>query len=764
MKRKLIPAIIAGLFAVPAWAMEPFVIKDIRVEGIQRTEAGTVFSYLPVKVGDTLDDKRASEAIKALYATGFFKDVNLEVQGDVLIVNVAERPAIAEITFNGLKEFNKDQLKDSFKQIGLAESRILDRSVLDKAEQEMKRQYFSRGKYAVDIKTTVTPLERNRVAITFDVNEGDVAKIKQIHIIGAKAFKESDLLDMFAQGTSNWLSWYTKNDQYSKQKLQGDLENLRSFYLNRGYLEFAINSTQVSISPDKRDIYVTLGITEGEKYTVTGINMGGKFPVPEDDLRKLITLKSSDAFSREKLTASTKAIADRLGEDGYAFANVNAAPELDKEKHEVSFTFLVDPGRRTYVRHINVTGNTKTRDEVVRREFRQMENAWYSNKKIDQSKTRLNRLGFFSDVNLETPAVTGTTDQVDLNVNVAEKPTGSIMLGAGYSSSEGFILSGSVSQNNVFGSGNQLALQLNSGRVNKVYSLSYTNPYFTPDGVSLGYDVYQRNVDTTMLQTAPYTSHTTGGGARLGVPFTEVDTVFFGLSAEATAIGVTSTSPQRYIDFVNQFGNRNTTVIGSVGWARDERDSLLYPTKGTYQRFGTEWGMPVGDIQYYKASYQRQWFYPLSQTFTLMLNGELGMASGMNGQPLPFYKSFYAGGNTSVRGFDNATIGPKDYNGLALGGTKRVVVNAELFFPFPGMHTDKSVRMSAFVDAGGVWGPGDYLGRYVDVDGKDLRYSAGVGVSWLSPVGPLRFSLATPLKKAADDRTQRFQFMLGTTF
>lgn len=763
MKRKIIPALIMGLFSIPALAFEPFVVKDIRVEGIQRTEAGTVFSYLPVKVGETLDDDRAAEAIKALYATGFFKDVRLEVQGDVLVVSVSERPAIAEITFNGLKEFNKDQLKQSFKQIGLAESRILDRAVLDKAEQEMKRQYFSRGKYAVDVKTTVTPLERNRVGITFDIDEGDAAKIKQINIIGASAFKEKELLDLFSQGTSGWLSWYTKNDQYSKQKLSGDMEALRSFYLNQGYLEFAITSTQVSISPDKRDVYITLSITEGPKYKVSTIAMAGDMKVPEEDLRKLITLKTGEAFSREKLTASTKAISDRLGEDGYAFANVNAVPELNKEKQEVAFTFFVDPGRRTYVRQINITGNTKTRDEVIRREFRQLEGAWYSNKKIELSKNRVNRLGFFSDTNIETPAVAGTTDQVDMNVNVTEKPTGSIMLGAGYSSSEGFIVSSSISQNNIFGSGNQLAFQINSGRVNKVYSLSFTNPYFTPDGVSLGYDVYQRNVDTTYLRTAPYTSKTLGGGIRLGVPFTEFDTVLFGLSVENTEIGVTETSPQRYIDFVNAFGNENTTIIGSAGWARDSRDSLLYPTKGRYQKAFVESGLPGGDIEYYKATYQHQWFYPINQTFTLMLNGEVGVAHGLNGQPLPFYKSFYAGGNTSVRGFDNATIGPKDINGLALGGTNRVVANAELFFPFPGMK-DKSVRMSAFVDAGGVWGPGDYLGRFVDFDMQDMRYSAGLGVAWLSPVGPLRFSLATPLKKESDDRTRKFQFQLGTTF
>ncbi len=758
MKPKLLASLIMGMFSASTWAIQPFVVKDIRVEGIQRTEAGTVFSYLPVKVGETMDDEKASAAIKALFSTGFFKDVRLEYDKDVLIVMVQERPAISRIEITGTKEFPKEQLKDGLKQVGLAESRIFDKALLDKAEQELKRQYYSRGKYAATVTTTVTPLERNRVAIDFTVNEGEIAKIHQINIVGNHAFKEKELLDLFALTTPGWLTWYSKNDQYSKQKLSADLETMRSFYLNQGYLEFNIDSTQVSISPDKKDIYLTVNITEGEKYTVSDVKLAGELLVPEEELKKLIKLKAGDVFSREKLTESSKLIGDRLGNEGYAFANVNAVPELDKENHKVAFTFFLDPGRRVYVHELNITGNTKTSDEVIRREMRQLEGGWYSAEKITRSRERLNRLGYFSDVNVETPAVTGTTDQVDVNFNVTEKPTGSIMAGLGFSSTDGVVLSGSVSQSNVFGSGNYLAVQVNSSKINKVYSLSFTNPYYTPDGVSLGYDVYQRNVDATTSSVSPYTSKTLGGGMRLGIPLNELDTVNFGLSYERTKLGVLDTSPTQYIDFVNEFGSSNTTLRGDVGWARDTRDSLIYPTQGTLQRVYGEVGMPGGTLKYYKLNYQHQWFYPLSRDYTLMLNGEAGMGNGYGGKTLPFFKNFYAGGNTSVRGYDSGTLGPKDINGNSLGGNRRIVGNAEVFFPFPGLNKDKSVRLSAFMDAGAAYGQDEKLSF------GNMRYSAGIGLSWQSPIGPLKFSLAKAFKAQENDKIQKFQFVLGTAF
>lgn len=769
MKPKYLAALIFAMYSATASAsasaLQSFVVKDIRVEGIQRTEAGTVFSYLPVKVGDSLDDEKAAAAIKALYATGFFKDVRLEAENGVLVVMLQERPAVSQIDIVGIKEFSKEQLKDGLKQTGLAEGRIFDKSLLDKAEQELKRQYYSRGKYAVDVTTTVTPLERNRVAISFNVSEGEIAKIRQINIVGNKAFKEKDLLDLCVLTTSGWMTWFSKNDQYSKQKLSADLETLRSFYLNQGYLEFAIDSTQVSITPDKKDIYITLNMTEGEKYTVSEVKLAGEFKVPEDELRNLIQLKAGDVFSRERLTESNKAIGDRLGNDGYAFANVNAVPELDKDKHQVSFTFFIDPARRVYIRRINVAGNTRTRDEVLRRELRQMEGGWYAGDKINRSRERLDRLGYFSDINVETPAVTGTTDQVDVNYNVTEKSTGNIMLGAGFSSTDGFIVSGSVSQSNVFGTGNQLAVQVNSGKVNKVYSLSFTDPYYTVDGLSLGYDIYQRNTDSSSLTSVGnYSSHALGGGVRAGLPINEIDTINFGLNYEKTSLTLATDSPVRYQEFVTEFGSKNQTWRGEIGWARDTRDSIIYPTKGYLQSVYGEVGLPIGDLKYYKVNYRHQWFHPLSRTFTLMLNGEVGIGDGYGGKPLPFFKNYYAGGNSSVRGFDSGTLGPKDINGEALGGTRRLIGNAEVLFPFPGLKHDTSVRMSAFVDAGAAFGPGDATGQYAQMDLADLRYATGLAVSWNSPVGPLKFSLAKPLNAKSGDKEQRFQFTLGSVF
>ena len=757
---------LAAVFAVqPVFADEPFVVKDIRVEGIQRTEAGTVFSYLPVKVGEVMTDEKTAAAIKALYATGFFKDVRLEARDGVVIVTVEERPSIAKITLSGIKEFSEDDLKSGLKQTGLAEGRVLDRALLDKAEQELQRQYFNRGRYAVEIKSTLTPLERNRVAVQFDVVEGDSARIRQINIVGNKAFKEKELLNQFASTTPGWLTWYTKNDQYSKSRLGGDIEALRSFYLNRGYLEFNVDSTQVSISPDKQGIYITVNVTEGPQYRVSDVKLAGQMLVPEAELQKLVTVKPGEVFERDRLTESTKKIADRLGNDGYAFANVNAVPELDKDKSTVAFTLFVDPGRRVYVNRVNVAGNTKTRDEVVRREIRQMEGAYYDAEKINRSRDRLNRLGYFNEVNIETPSVAGTTDQVDVNVGVAEKSTGNVMLGAGFSSSEGLVLSGSVSQSNVFGTGNRVSAQINSGSVNKVYSLSFTNPYYTIDGISLGYDLYRRDIDATGLDNVgDYKTSTYGAGVRFGLPINERDFISFGLTYEQTSLSIDPSSPTIYKLFEQEFGSDNDTLRLDASWARDTRNSYLFPTKGQLQRVAAEVGTPLGSLQYYKLSFQHQQFLPLSKRFTLMLNGEVGIGGGLSGKPLPFFKNFYAGGNSSVRGFKNGTLGPKDQNDDALGGDKRIIGNAELFFPLPGLKDDQSLRMSAFVDAGATFGPNDDQGRYKDFAFGDLRYSAGIAVLWVSPLGPLKFSLAQPLASKPGDREEMFQFTLGNTF
>lgn len=747
--------LLLALCAIPAEAIEPFTIKDIRVEGIQRTEAGTVFSYLPVKVGDTMTDDKAAQAIRALFATGFFKDVSLEVDNGVLVVVVQERPSVAQVEFAGMREFDKEQVLKGLRQVGLAEGRIFDKGLLDRAEQELKRQYLSRGMYAVNINTTVTPLERNRVSINFNVEEGEVSKIRQISIIGANAFREKELVDLFVLRTPGWLTWFSKQDQYSRQKLSADLETLRSHYLDRGYLEFNIDSTQVSITPDKKDIYITVSITEGPKYSVSGIKVAGEKLIPEDEVLKLVKVKPGETFSRARLTESTKAISDRLGNDGYAFANVNAIPEMNKQKHEVAFTFFIDPGRRVYVRRINIAGNNRTRDEVIRREMRQFEGAWYSADKINLSRRRIDKLGYFTEVNVETPAVPGTTDQVDVNVSLTEKPTGVILLGAGFGSGEGVIVSGSVSQQNIFGSGKHVTAQIGTSKLNTTYALSYTDPYFTVDGVSQGFDVYLREVDAINSGLGFYQTKTVGGAVRLGVPISEIDTVNYGLGYEQTKITIFPESPLLYKDYVATFGDQNSTVLGTIGWTRDGRDSLIYPTSGTLHKVSGELGLPGGTLKYYKASYQYQRYFPLTSTYTLMLNGEGGFGDGYGGKPLPFFRNFFAGGVSSVRGFKTFTVGPKDSNGDPRGGSRRLVGNAELLFPFPGLEKDRSVRMSAFVDAGMV-------GETYDAGA--FRYSTGIGVLWVSPLGPLKVSVALPLGAEPGDRKQPFQFTIGGVF
>jgi outer membrane protein insertion porin family len=754
-------ALLLAFHAVTATAIEPFVIRDIRVEGIQRTEAGTIFSYLPVKVGDTMTDERASQAIRALFATGFFRDVSLEREGEVLLVVVQERPSISQIEFSGMKQFEKDQITSAMRQLGIAEGRILDRGLLDRAEQELKRQYLSRGYYAVSISTTVTPLERNRVAINFTVEEGDVAKIRQISIIGAQAFSESTLLGLFVLRTPGLLTWFSKHDQYSREKLSADLETLRSYYLDRGYIEFTIDSTQVSITPDKQDIYITISINEGQKYTVSNVRVAGELLVPEEEIRKLIQVNPGEAFSRARLTESTKLIGDRLGNDGYAFANVNAVPSLDKEKREVAFTFLIDPGRRVYVRRINVTGNTRTRDEVIRREMRQLEGGWYSAQKVTVSKQRVDKLGYFTEVNVETPSVPGVTDQVDVNLAVVEKPTGQMLFGLGWGSDQGLVVSASIAQQNIFGSGRHVALGVNTSKINTTYSLSYTNPYFTVDGVSQGFDIYYKELDPSANNLSQYKTKTLGGQLRFGVPVSELDTIQYGFGYDDTTITLLPESPLRYQRYVEVFGPQNSSVFVTAGWARDGRDSLIYPSKGTFQRASAELGTPLGDLEYYKLYYQLQHYFPLTRFTSVMANGEAGYGDGYNGLPLPFFKNYYSGGTSSVRGFKSYTIGPKDINGDPTGGPRRVQGNIELLSPFPGLENDRSVRVSAFVDSG--WVGENFSDLYRD-NFDLLRISAGLGLLWVSPIGPLKISYAKPIRYTPDDRLQRFQFTIGGIF
>jgi outer membrane protein insertion porin family len=610
------------------------------------------------------------------------------------------------------------------------------------------------------VKTTVTPLERNRVSLRFDIEEGSVTKIADINIIGAKDFSERQLLREMKLTTPGWFTWFTKADQYSKQQLTADLEALRSYYLNRGYLEFNIDSTQVSITPDREKIYITIAITEGPVYRMGEVKLSGDLIVKESELTPLVQVKQGEVFSREKVIDTTKKIGDRLGNEGYSFANVNPVPDLDREKRVAGFTFFVDPGKRVYVRRVSITGNQKTQDEVIRRELRQMESGWYSLEKIARSKERLQRTGYFSDVNIETPAVSGTSDQVDVNINLTERNTGTLNFGLGYSAAEKLTIQASVSQANIIGTGNMMAFQINSGSVNKVYSFSYLNPYWTADGVSRGFDIFRRDVDTSSLSIAAYHTYSTGAGVRFGLPVSEYDAVNLGFTAERTKLQVDPSSPQRYIDFINEFGETTNTFRINTSFARDSRDSLTWPTRGWFNEIGLEVGVPPGDLTYYRATYQSQFFYTnerYAPWLTFMLNGEFGYAAGYRGHPLPFFKNFYAGGTGSVRGFETATLGPQDTNGDVLGGNRRLVFNWETLFPLPG-YKEKNVRLATFLDAGNVWGEDEKM------QFKDIRASVGIAISWDSPVGPLRFSFAQPIKDRHGDKIERFQFQLGKIF
>ncbi len=760
LRKRLVAAAVLSLALASAGTaaqeFEPFVVKDIRVEGLQRTEAGTVFSYLPVRVGETMSAEKAQQALRALYATGFFSDVRLEVENGVLVVFVQERPAVAQVDFSGMKEFEPEAVRKVLREQGLAEGRIFDRSVLGAAEQELKRQYLSRGLYAAEVQTTVTPLERNRVGINIAVSEGEVAKIRGINIVGADAFRESDLLDLFVLRTPGWLTWYTKHDRYARDKLSADLETLRSHYQNRGYLDFAIESTQVSITPDRRDIHITVNINEGERYTVSQVRLTGQLLLPREVLEPLVQLKAGDVFSREKLAASTKAIADRLGNEGYAFANANAIPEVDKEKRTVAFNVAIDPGRRVYVRRIDVAGNTKTRDEVVRREMRQLEGAYYDASKIQLSRRRIDRTGFFSEVTVDTQPVEGSPDQIDLTYSVKERATGSLLIGLGFSSVEEIALSASIRQSNAFGSGKFVSANINSGRVNTVYALSYHDPYYTVDGVSRGFDAYKRETDASSLSVGPYSTDALGGGVKFGYPISEVTSIDFGVTLESVKLTTFSDSPAEYIRFVDDFGNQYRYGALTGGWQRDTRDSVILTTAGNFMRASTEFAS--GDLKYYRLNYQHSWFYPLSRDYTLMLRGDLGYAGGLGGRPLPFFKAFFVGGPDSVRGYEAFSLGPRDANNNSVGGRTKVVGSAEFLFPMPGAAREQSLRLAAFLDGGQVYAQGQ------KVELAELRYSAGLALSWLSPFGPLRLSIGHPLNRKPGDEVQRLQFTFGTGF
>lgn len=735
---------------------DSFLVEDIQVKGLQRISAGTVYNYLPVTVGERFSMKKAGSAIKALFKTGFFKDVALEREGTILVVNVVERPSIAKIIFEGNKDLSSDDLTKALNKIGLAEGKVFNRQVLDKVEQELRRQYFSHGKYGLKIKTDVSRLTRNRVGIHIDISEGRVAKIKQINVVGNKVYENEELIDEFELSTTNWLSFYTKDDQYSKQKLSADLERLRSYYLDRGYISFSIESTQVAITPDKKEIYVTVNVKEGEQFMLEKVKLSGNLVIDPEEIIKLVQVGPGEIFSRKNATQTSKAISDRLGEEGYAFANVNMVPQINEEQKTVEMTFFVDPGKRVYVNRINMSGNTKTRDEVLRRELRQMESSWASTKKIERSKIRLERLGYFEEVNVETPAVVGTPDQIDVNYSVVEKSSGNLTAGVGFSQTQGIVFNANVSQDNVFGSGKRINLAFNNSDVSTRYSFGYFDPYFTLDGVSLGFNVGYSARDAEEANIARYSTDIFNAGFNFGIPLNEHDRLRFNADVKHTKLRTSEFSSTEIEDFVNKNGNKFLTFPVAIGWTHDTLNRAIFPNRGGQQRLSALATIPGSDLEFFKVSYKHQIYFPLAKDFTFRLLGEVAYGGGYGStDDLPFFEHYFAGGVRSIRGFDDNTLGPRDSRNDPFGGSSKIVGKAELFFPVPFLEDVKSVRIGSFFDAGTV------------SDGfkvSNMRYSVGLSGEWLSPFGALAVSFAIPLNADVDDEEQIFQFSFGSGF
>ncbi len=748
----------ASLCAAPAaLAVEPFTLQDIRVEGLQRADPGTVFAALPFRVGETYTDDKAAAALRALFATGLFSDVRIEIEDQTAVVIVVERPVIARVNFSGLREFESEQLLTALRDSGIGEGLPFDKALVDRAEQEIKRQYLTRSLYGAEVVTTITPIERNRVNVTFTMSEGEAARIREIRIVGAEAFDEKTLLGQLELTTPGWLTWYTKTDRYSRSALNGDLEKLRAFYVNRGYLEFTVESTQVTISPDKQDISIAISIREGQRYTVTGVRLEGDYLGRDDAFRQLVGVRPGEAYRGEAVTATQKAFADLYGLYGYAFARVDARPEIDRANAQVVVVFSASPQRRVYVRRIDVAGNTRTRDEVIRREFRQLESAWYDGARIKLSRDRVDRLGYFAEVDVETREVTGSPDQVDLVVKVKEKATGNLLVGAGFSSAERLSLTASVKQDNVFGSGNYLGVELNTSRLQRSFEFSTVEPYFTVDGVSRALSVFYRTTRPFNSLGDEYQIATPGASIRFGVPFSEFDTVFMGIGWERTKISATSGIPNSYFLYRQAFGESSTAWPLTLGWARDARDSALAPTSGRYLRVNMDASL-FGDVRYLRSNVQAQQYFPFGPRYSLMLNAEVGWGEGLGSRPYPLFKNFYGGGLGSVRVFEQSSLGVIDPTGAFIGGSRKFNANAEFYVPVPGSGNDRSLRLFAFTDIGNVWREGE------KIEAGSLRASAGIGLNWLSPVGPLRMSWGVPVKYQPNDRIQRFQFQIGTAF
>jgi len=749
------------LLAFSSWAFSPFVIQDIRVEGLQRISAGTIFNYLTLQVGDELTSQKSAAAVRALYKTGFFKDVRLEKEGNVLMVAVIERPAIADITIEGNKVIKTEMLKEGLKGIGLYEGQVLDRALLDKVEAELRRQYLGMGRYGVEIETTLTPLERNRSAVRVEISEGESARIYQITLIGNQAYDAEALKDLFQLSTGNWFSFFTKNDRYSRQKLSGDLEMLRSWYMDRGYINFEITSAQVSITPDREGIYITINMSEGDQFTIGQVALKGEMVVPENELQALVDIQQGDIFSRKAVAQVNDALSSRLGEAGYAFANINVIPQMEGTDNRVDLTFLVDPGKRVYVNRINIVGNTKTQDLVIRREMRQFEGSRYSNTEVERSQTRLRKLGYFEGVKVDTVPVAGTTDQVDLSYQVEEKSTGSMMLGLGYSQTSGVVFNTNLKQDNFMGSGKQVEFEFNNSETETAYGLGYRDPYFTEDGVSLGVGTHYRKRDSSN-EVSSYSYDSMAANFDIGLPTSEYERLFIGIEPQQFSnvnCGVSGVS-SLCSTLIAAEGDDSFNVLElTASWSRDSRNRAVFPDEGSFQHFRAEMGAP-GGIEYFKVGYRHDFFYPLTEDLTVLLKGDVGLGDGYGDQDnLPFFTRYYTGGEGSVRGFAGNSIGPQDKAKNALGGGLKAVFNAEVILPVPFLEDLKSTRVSGFVDLGTV-SNSEELSDAVDY----ARESVGVSAKWVSPVGPMSFSWGWPLIEEDGDDLEAFQFRLGQMF
>jgi len=771
-----------------AHADEPFTVKKIQLVGLQRISDGTVYDYLPVNIGDTLDAARIQEAIRALYKTGFFRDVELRRDGDMLVIAFKERPSIAHFTITGNKLVKTDDLNKNLQKVGLVEGQIFNRVTLDDLKQDLLDQYYSHGHYGVTLKTDVTDVGENKVDVSVTISEGITARIRAIDVVGNHQFGEEDLRDAFKLKISNFWTYFGSSDEYAREKLVGDLESLRSYYMDQGYADFSIDSTQVAVSPDHNSVYITVGITEGAIYKVKDIKLAGNLILPEKELARYEVIHSGDTFSLRLATATADLIRKRLGQDGYAFAQVNPVPDIDRDNKLVSISFMIDPGERAYVRHINFNGASGTNDEVFRREMRQFEGAWLSSVDLERSRVRLERLPWIEEAKVKTDKVPGSTNLVDVDFDLKERPPGTANIGVGYGSSSGFVIDGQIANGNFLGTGERLSLDANHTALGHSYSLSFTNPYYTVDGVSRTFSFFQSRISQLSINSAPLTSGSYGASLSFNIPLTEYSAWGIGGTySHSELFSSTGTSPQ-YISFITNPNNgrvffntglcgdplrgfafvcefpglKYNTLEGVLSYVYDTENRVIFPTAGARESVSLSAAVPGGDLRYYVLNYQQYAFLPIYKGLIYALNSQMsyGATYGQT-SPYPPFKNFFAGGPDTVRGWSTGTLGPRDLGGLAIGG--RTLVYAQNEFVLPNFGKDESSgsgssRFAFFIDAGNVFAtPSDFRFR-------DLRASWGVAATFLTPLGAMKFSYAFPMNAKPGDETERFQFTLGAYY